>query len=154
MDEPNLRERLEELQQKYTALLHEHEEVKHLLISPQAQLKLAIFDRLPMPIWACDRDCRIVFWNSAAARLYGYSAEEAIGHNFVDLFVNEAEKEQARIDCVDIIDNDRPIRNMADDIDKHGNTRKLVTQCFAVYSVEGHSGLQVEISYEVQDIDR
>ena len=70
------------------------------------------------------------------------------------MFVNKAEQAKARIDCADIIDNNKPIKNMADDIDKHGNTRKLVTQCFALYNVAGHSGLQVEISYEVQDIDR
>jgi PAS domain S-box-containing protein len=154
MDEPNLRESLEELQQRYSALAHEYEQLKHLLNGPQTEIKLAIFDRLPMPIWACDRDCRIVFWNAGAARLYGYSAEEAIGKDFVNLFVNKPEREKARIDCVDIIDNSRPIKNMADDIDKHGNTRKLVTQCFPIYNVEGHSGLQVEISYEVQDIER
>jgi PAS domain S-box-containing protein len=154
MDEPNLRERFEELQQKHTALLHEYEETKRQLGGPQAQLKLAIFDRLPMPVWACDRNCRIVFWNDAAARLYGYPAEEAIGKDFVDLYVNEPERAKARIDVVDIIDNNKPIKNMANDIDKHGNTRKLVTQCFALYNVGGHSGLQAEISYEVQDIER
>ncbi len=154
MTEPNVRERFEELQKKHTALAHEHEKLKHLLTGPQAEIKLAIFDHLPMPIWACNRDCRIVFWNAGAARLYGHSAEEAIGQDFVELFVNKPERTKARLDCIDIIDNNRPIKNMADDIDKHGNTRKLVTQCFAVYNVEGHSGLQVEISYEVQDIDR
>ena len=153
-DSADLRERLEKLQQLHTALEREHEKLKTFAKSPQAEMKLAIFDRLPMPIWACDRDCRIVFWNGGAARLYGYSAEEAVGQDFVELFVNKPERDKARVDCIDIIDNDRPIRNMADDIDKHGNTRKLVTQCFAVYNVEGHSGLQVELSYEVQDIDR
>jgi PAS domain S-box-containing protein len=154
MEERDVSNRFDELQQKYTALLKEHDQLKQLFDTPNARIKLAIFDRLPMPIWACDRNCRIVFWNDGAARLYGYSAEEAIGQDFVDLFVNKPEREKARIDCVDIIDNDKPIKNMADDIDKHGNTRKLVTQCFAVYNVEDHSGLQVEISYEVQDIDR
>lgn len=154
MSESELQSQLDELQQKYASLNHEHEKLKHLLSAPHAELKLAIFEHLPNPIWACDRHCRIVFWNEGAARLYGYSADEAIGRDFVDLFVNEPEQEKARLDCVDIIDNNRPIKNMADDIDKHGNTRKLVTQCFALYDVEGHSGLQVEMSYEVQDIER
>lgn len=154
MNEPDLRSQLDELQQKYTSLVHEHDKLKHLLTGPHAELKLAILEHLPMPIWACDRNCRIVFWNEGAARLYGYSADEAIGQDFVDLFVNKPERDKARLDCVDIIDNDRPIKNRADDIDKHGNTRKLVTQCFALYNVEGHSGLQVELSYEVQDIER
>lgn len=154
MDTPDLPQAFEELQQQYAALVHEHEKLRHVIGDPYAELKLAIFDRLPMPVWACDRQCRIVFWNDAAARLYGFSEEEAIGQDFVDLFVNVPEREKARIDCVDIIDNNRPIRNMADDIDKNGNTRTLVTQCFPVYNVHGYPGLQVEVSYEVQDIDR
>ncbi len=154
MDEPNLRERFDELEQKHATLVNEYEEMKRQLGGSQAQLKLAIFDRLPMPVWACDKNCRIVFWNDAAARLYDYSAEEAIGKDFVDLYVNKPEQEKARIDCVDIIENNKPIKNMANDIDKHGNTRTLVTQCFALYNVGGHPGLQVEISYEVQDIER
>src|SRR5688500_5691724 len=115
MDSPDLPQTFEELQQRYAALLHEHDKLLHVIGDPDAELKLAIFDRLPMPVWACDRECRIVFWNDAAARLYGFPEEEAIGHDFVDLFVNIPEREKARIDCADIIDNNRPIRNMADD---------------------------------------
>ncbi|MGH6837475.1 MAG: PAS domain S-box protein [Methylocella sp.] len=154
MDDADLQRRFDELQQAYAALTHEHEKIKHLSASPQIDLKLAIFDRIPMPVWACDREFRIVFWNEGAARLYGYSAEEAIGRDFVKLFVNPPEREKAKADCREIIDNNKPIKNMADDIDKHGNTRTLVTQCFPIYNVDGHSGLQVEISYEVQDYDR
>jgi PAS domain S-box-containing protein len=154
MNERNVQDELDDLQQKYASLVHEHEKLKHLLTVPDAELKLAIFDHLPMPVWACDRECRIVFWNEAAARIYCYSSDEAVGQDFVSLFVNEPEQGKARSDCVDIIDNNRPIKNMAEDRDKHGNTRRLVTQCFPLYNVAGHPGLQVEISYEVQDIER
>lgn len=154
MENTDLLPTFEELQQKYAALLYQHEELRHVLGGPDVELKLAIFHQFPMPVWACDRNCRIVFWNDAAARVYGFPVEEAIGQDFVDLFVNVPEREKARIDCMDIIDNNRPIRNMANDIDKHGNTRTLVTQCFAVYNIQEHPGLQVEVSYEVQDIER
>jgi PAS domain S-box-containing protein len=154
MRNDDLKEKVNELQEKYAALVHEHERLKHSLTSPNAEIKLAIFDRLPMAVWACDRDCRIVFWNEAATRVYGYAAEEAVGKDFVELFVNPPERAKARVDCVEIIDRDHPIKNMAEDIDKHGNTHRLVTQCFAIYNVQGHPGLQAEISYEVQDIER
>lgn len=154
MNKAELRARLAALQRQYDALASELGHRPAASLSAEAALKLAIFDRLPMPIWACDRECRIVYWNEGAERLYGYGADEAIGRDFVDLFVNPPERAKARLDCVDIIDNDRNIRNMADDIDKYGTTRRLVTQCFALYDVGGHAGLQVELSYEVQDIDR
>jgi PAS domain S-box-containing protein len=145
---------LQELQKTHAALQHEYEKLRHAFASPQLDLRLAIFDKLPMPVWACDRDCKIAFWNEGAVRLYGYSAEEAIGQDFVELFVNPPEQEKARSDCAKIIDENHPIKNMAEDIDKHGNTKALVTHCFPIYDVAGYSGLQVEISYEVQDYDR
>jgi PAS domain S-box-containing protein len=154
MDSVECQEALEALRQKHASLEHDLENIRHAISGPDAELKIAIFDRLPMPVWACDRNCRIVFWNDAATRLYGYLATEAVGKDFVELFVNVPEREKARVDCADIIDNNRPIRNMADDIDKHGTTRTLVTQCFPLYNVQGHAGLQVEVSYEVQDIQR
>lgn len=149
-----LLEELADLKKKYVALLREHEQLANSVTATDAQIKLAIFDHLPNPIWACDRDCKIVFWNEGATRLYGYSRDEALGKDFVKLFVNPPEQEKARVDCADIIDNKRSIKNMADDIDKHGNTKTVVTQCFPLYNIAGHLGLQVELSYEVQDVDR
>lgn len=147
-------ERYSTLETAYDLLAKELAALKSEMSDQQTQIKLAIFDKIPMPVWACDRNCKIVFWNEPAARLYGYSHGEAVGKDFVELFVNPPERAKARIDCCDIIDNNKHIRNMADDIDRYGNTRKLVTQCFPLYNVGVHNGLQVEISYEVQDIDR
>lgn len=154
MNKSELRAQLGALRRQYDALSKELDGRASSSLSAEAALKLAIFDRLPMPIWACDRECRIVYWNGGAERLYGYRSDEAMGRDFVELFVNPPERLKARLDCVDIIENDRNIRNMADDIDKYGTTRRLVTQCFALYNVGGHDGIQVELSYEVQDIDR
>lgn len=153
MDE-HTQQKLETLQRDYDALLGRYDDLRNDLESQETLIKLAILDKIPMPVWACDRDCKIVFWNKAAARVYAFTKEEALGKDFVDLFVHEPEREQARIDARDIIDNDRFIKNMAEDIDRNGSTKKLVTQCFALYDVGGHVGLQAEVSYEVQDIDR
>ena len=37
------------------------------------------FDLLPDPVFAWDAERRILAWNAAAEKLYGYSAEEALG---------------------------------------------------------------------------
>jgi PAS domain S-box-containing protein len=154
VDNPELEEKYTALQVAFEALSTEFDKCKHLAGTPQIELKLAIFDKLPMPVWACDRDCKIVFWNDGAARLYQYSSEEVLGKDFVNLFVNPPERDKARADCIEIIDQNKPWKNMADDIDKHGNTQKLVTHCFPIYDIAGHAGLQVEISYEAQDYDK
>jgi diguanylate cyclase (GGDEF)-like protein/PAS domain S-box-containing protein len=40
----------------------------------------AVIDASPVAISCCDLDRRIILWNRAAEQIYGYSAEEAIGH--------------------------------------------------------------------------
>ena len=57
-DAAKLQQRIEELNEAYSALLLEHEKIKYLAASPEIELKLAIFDRIPMPVWACDRTGR------------------------------------------------------------------------------------------------
>ena len=118
------------------------------------ELKLAIFDNIPLPIWACDRDCKIVFWNKGAEQLYLYTEEEALGKDYVELFVNPPEQERAREDCKKIIDDNFPIQNMADDIDKFHNPRRLITHCFPLYNAGDFESLQVEISHEVASFEK
>ena len=61
--------------------------------------------------------------------LYGYSREEALEKDYVDLFVAQDEKVAARKDQIDIIDNGRTFHNIANDIGKNGNTLQLITNC-------------------------
>ena len=93
------------------------------------QMKLVILDNSPFTVWASDRNCIIKLWMGQCEVLYGFSSEEAIGRDFVDLFVAEDEKVAARRDQIDIIDNEAIFHNIANDIGKNGNTLQLVTNC-------------------------
>lgn len=93
------------------------------------QMKLAILDNSPFTVWASDRNCIIKLWMGQCESLYGFSSEEVIGKDFVDLFVAKDEKVAARRDQIDIIDNEAIYHNIANDIGKNGNTLQLVTNC-------------------------
>lgn len=93
------------------------------------QMKLVILDNSPFTVWASDRDCIIKLWMGQCESLYGFSSEEAIGKDYVDLFVAEDEKVAARRDQIDIIENGAVFHNIANDIGKNGNTLQLVTNC-------------------------
>lgn len=96
------------------------------------QMKLAILDKSPFTIWASDRNCIIKLWEGKCEALYGYSKKQAIGKDYVDLFVSENEKVAARKDQLSIIDDNAVFHNIANDEGKHGNTLRLITNCFRI----------------------
>lgn len=121
--------------------------------SHQDSLKIAAVESAPFSLWACDRNFRIVIWNEQAEKVYKYSKLEAIGKDFVDLFVDEPEQEQARIDCLAIIDQDVKFTNfLANDKDCYGNKLTMLTNCFRIWDEETQQHLQVEIGLEISDL--
>lgn len=93
------------------------------------QMKLLILDNSPFTVWASDRNCVIKLWMGQCKALYGFSSQEVIGKDFVDLFVASDEKVAARRDQIDIIDNEAVFHNIANDVGKNGNTLQLITIC-------------------------
>jgi PAS domain S-box-containing protein len=47
-------------------------------------------------IHAINRDAKIVYWNRGAERMYGYSKDEAIGRDLVELLIDEPRHDEAR----------------------------------------------------------
>lgn len=100
--------------------------------SYEDRMKLAILDESPFTIWASDRNCKIRLWEGKCEALYGYSKTQAIGKDYVDLFVSEDEQVAARKDQLSIIDENAVFHNIANDKGKHGNTLRLITNCFRI----------------------
>lgn len=94
------------------------------------QMKLAFIDSSPFTLWASDRNCKIKFWSGKCERLYGYTKEEVIEKDFVDLFVASDEQKAAREDQISIIDDGAIFHNIANDVGKSGNTLRLLTNCW------------------------
>jgi PAS domain S-box-containing protein len=104
-----------------------------------AELIHALLDQVPVSFWMSrgrDGDYEIVLWNAAAGRIYGYSKEEAIGTSFLDLFVDEPQKDQAREDADRIIAGVPlvvpAVNCIAIDRDREGNPVALLTNAFRV----------------------
>ena len=102
---------------------------KQRAFSYDDRIKLEILDHLPFTVWASDRNCIIKYWGGKCEALYGFTAEDAVGKDFVDLFVAEDEKPAARNDQISIIDHDVKFHNIANDIAKTNNTLRLLTNC-------------------------
>lgn len=116
------------------SLLKEKE--KQRAFSYEDQMKLLILDQSPFTIWASDRNCIIKFWEGQCEHHYGYTRDEAIGKDFVDLFVDEHEAQTAREDQINIIDNGAVYHNIANDHGKEGNNLYLITNCRRIRDIK------------------
>lgn len=123
-------------------------------LTEEDKLKLAIIDRMPLTVWACDRNFKIVLWNEHSQEVYGYRKDEAFGSDYTELFVDHPEREQAKIDCIKTIDQDVVFKNfIADDIAKNGTRRNMLTNCYRVWDSERNEFLQVEVAVEISDLE-
>ena len=96
--EVELKSRLSQISAGRAEILPSSEEKKkRSLLSkkvPQAPFKLSVSQRLtvhlqhmPLAAFSWDLDYQIMDWNPAAERIFGFSAEEAIGKNMLELLV-------------------------------------------------------------------
>ena len=60
------------------------------------QLQARMLDAVGDAVIAVDTDHKIIYWNEAATRTYGWKPEEVIGHNTVEVTVPEISKEDAQ----------------------------------------------------------
>lgn len=145
-------------ERRVTELIDENrrlkERVKQLELTrcqlPDDTLKLSIFDKSPFTVWACNKDFKIVLWNKKCEEIYNYSKAEAIGKSFLDLFVDGPEKEEARKDCLEIIEHDKRCDNfLAYDNDRKGQRRTMLTNCFRIWGPDANEWLQAEVGLQV-----
>ena len=60
-------------------------------LQSQRRYYQALFDLSPAAIVTVDKDVNVTSWNPAAERMFGYSAEEAIGQNVDELVASDEE---------------------------------------------------------------
>ena len=117
------------------------------------QMKLEILDNSPFTVWASDRNCIIKLWMGQCESLYGFSREEALEKDYVDLFVANDEKVAARRDQIDIIDNGKTFHNIANDVGKNGNTLQLITNCRRIKDIKSGEYWNAEIGVIIDYIE-
>jgi PAS domain S-box-containing protein len=121
---------------------------------PEDILTLSILEHAPFTVWACRRNFEIVLWNKRCEERYAYPKEKALGKNFFDLFVHEHEREQAKEDCLSIIDKGTVFPNsIADDHDSTGKQIKMLTNCFRVRDERYDEWVQAEIGVDISDFE-
>ncbi|MCL5952133.1 MAG: PAS domain-containing sensor histidine kinase [Chloroflexi bacterium] len=141
---------IEELQELRRRI---HEAEQHRAVSREDRINLAIVDRAPFSVWACNRDFEIVLWNAYAEVLYGLSKKEAMGRSYLETFVDPPEREQSRVDCLRVIDQDNMQKNfLAYDRVTGGTHRTVLTNVFRVWDEDDGEFLQAEVGLDISDL--
>jgi len=71
---------------------------------------LTVFEQIPnIAVQGYDRDRRVIFWNSASEKLYGFSKEEAMGRRMEELVIPENMVGMIISSITDWVANDVPI---------------------------------------------
>lgn len=112
-----------------------------------------------MSFWAgagIERNFAIRLWSPGAERIYGYSRSQAIGHSYIDLFVNPRERERAIQDHARIVETGEVYDWdwAADDVTASGEVRTMLTHCFRVRDPADGTWLLAELGVDISDFNR
>jgi signal transduction histidine kinase len=88
-------------------------------------------------------------------KIYGYKKKDALGKNYVNLFVGELEGPDSISDCDSVIDEGKVFRNfLATDIANDGSKRVMLTNCFRIWDDQQKEYLQAEIGLDVSELEK
>lgn len=84
-------------------------------------------------------DGTIQYWNKASERLYGYTEEEAIGKNLLDLLIPEESKEIVRQNMAAMAESGEPIRSSELSLLRKDGTRVSVFSSHTIVRIPGRT---------------
>jgi diguanylate cyclase (GGDEF)-like protein/PAS domain S-box-containing protein len=82
--------------------------------SPKARAVLRLFDQAPFAALLCDSDRKVTAWNSAAERLFGIAAAEAIGRelSMVVFPDTDADRAEARTELRELLESPETLQSL------------------------------------------
>jgi len=106
-----------------------------------------LFDNLPATCWTFDRDGRILDWNKTAERVYGWSAEEAVGKTMFELMVRPENVAHTKENIVAVFRGEEILNLEFEDICAAGGTRILLANEYPLKNAAGEvlKGICAEI---------
>lgn len=104
---------------QYSATLKESMASKDALLKQKEKLRLH-FEQTPLGVIEWTPEFKVVNWNPAAARIFGYSAEEAVGRSATGLILNEALLQEVASTKLELITQTGGYRSTNHNISKDG----------------------------------
>jgi PAS domain S-box-containing protein len=127
-----------------TEALHESEERFRTLLS----------DIPAVSVQGYDADGNVIFWNQASHKLYGYTREEALGRNLVDLIIPPPMRETVKSAIAQMVRTLKPIPAGPLDLMRKDGSLIPVYSSHAVINVPGHGFELYCLDIDLSDLKR
>ncbi|GAA3741072.1 hypothetical protein GCM10022225_25540 [Plantactinospora mayteni] len=124
----------------------------------EVSLLLEVLQQAKLAVWAADNsdaDFAIRLWTQGAQRIYGFRNTEAIGRNYLSLFVNPQERAKAIEDHQRTIETGKEFgwNFAADDVTKDGTVRTILGNSFRVWDPHRERYIVAEVGIDISDFD-
>jgi PAS domain S-box-containing protein len=118
------------------------------------QILSQFFEKSHLSMWACDEQFKIVLWNKGAEFIYGYTKEEVLGKSYLDIFIDQAEREESIKDCKLVLQGYSQSNCCAFDSTRNNKKIYMLTNVFRITNpFESCKYLQAEIGIEISDLN-
>ena len=124
-----------------------------VLTTDDPEVAVQLLDALTEAVVAVDPDGRVVHWNDAAERLFGWSREKAAGQTVYELFLPEDAVEPARTWVRDVIASGSGVRDWTV-IDRHGARKSLAVTGSRLTAADGGVIGMVGVARDVGERNR
>ncbi|MDQ7909840.1 ATP-binding protein [Phytohabitans sp. ZYX-F-186] len=124
-----------------------------------ANLLIDVLRQAKLAVWVADNsdaDYAIRLWNQGAERIYGFKRSEALGRNYLSLFVNPNERQQAIDSHRRIVESGEAYgwNYAADDVAKDGRTLTVLGNSFRVWDETRGRYLHAEVGIDISYLEQ
>jgi len=131
---------------KKLALLHEELESERSLLLKRLELQ---FDSMPVGCIVSDPALRVMQWNGAAERIFGYKEKEAVGRDMIEYIAHESIRQSLQRRVRQVLSERRPFVTIGEGITKSG-TRVLCR--WTVVPLRSDAGVDVGTMAMAEDV--
>ena len=117
----------------------ERRQIEQILQENEKRFRMLLQDVSSIAVQGYLMDGTTQYWNTASERLYGYSAQEAIGKNLLDLIIPPEMRDEVRQAIQQMAETGQPIPAAELSLMRKDGSRVSVYSSHAIVSVPGHA---------------